>query len=235
MTQPPTLAERLLLLSIPAEPVKRRRTPLSTQPGDLDFTLQAALLVELIGRGHVAVAPGRGALAGETIALQQHDLATGNTPLDALLARIAEGKNAEKTLQNWLIGSSAARLIRGDLVERGIVTEHYDTFGPFVRNYRVVPVDPVAHAGIRDEFEDVFLRDREPAQRDYATAALLLSGAAWEHVEPAEGTPGMAHFFERLRELSDRYRPEPSAGQDARDVTRVLAALARVNASTGGH
>jgi len=236
MTRHQTLAERLLLLSIPTTDPKKKRTPFSNQPGNLDFTLQAALLVELVQSGHVAVVPSRGVLVGETFTLQQSGYRpTGSAPLDALLARVANPRNARKTLQNWLIGGDATRLVKADLVERGILAEHYDTFGPFVRNYRAVPVEPAAHAALRDDFEDVFLRDREPAQSDNAIAALLVSGDAWEHVEPVEGTPGMAHFFERLRDLSDRYRPESSPGHDARGVTRVLAALARVNAPSSGH
>jgi hypothetical protein len=220
MTRHQTLAGRLLLLSIPTTDPKKKRTPFSNQPGNLDFTLQAALLVELVQSGHVAVVPSRGVLVGETFTLQQSGYRpTGSAPLDALLARVANPRNARKTLQNWLIGGDATRLVKADLVERGILAEHYDTFGPFVRNYRAVPVEPAAHAALRDDFE----------------AALLVSGDAWEHVEPVEGTPGMAHFFERLRDLSDRYRPESSPGQDARGVTRVLAALARVNAPSNGH
>jgi hypothetical protein len=237
MTQAQTIAERLALLAYRTDEHKMR-SPFSSSRGVFDYTLQAALIVELIELGRVAVVSRRGPFGGEKFALEQcgYEL-TGNEPLDSLLARVADPKNARKSLQNWLIGSSAGRSIREDLAERGVVTIHHEGSGLFAKT-RVLPADPAAHSAVRDRFEDAFLRDREPSRRDLLIAALLVNGDTWEYVEPLEGTPGMAHFFERLDELSSRTGPKwtsPDASHDARGVNRVLYALGRANAPSGGH
>ncbi|PRY69097.1 Golgi phosphoprotein 3 GPP34 [Glaciihabitans tibetensis] len=235
MTQAQTLAERLALLACRTDNHKIR-SPFSSQTGNFDYTLQAALVVELIERGRVAVVSKRGPFGGEKFTLEQSGFEpTGNAPLDSLLARVADPKNTRKSLQNWLMYSSTRQTIIEDLAERGIVTVHHEGSGLLAKT-RVRPADPATHDAIRDEFEDVFLRDREPSRPDLLTAALLASGETWEYVEPLEGTPGMAHFFERLIELSNRYGPKwtsPDAQQDTRSVSRVLNALGRANAPSG--
>jgi hypothetical protein len=239
MTDDRTLAERLYLLSF-HEDNTRRQPGMMSPAGVLEYTLQAALIVELIERGQAAVVPSRGVLRGENFVLERSGFVpTGNAPLDALLTRIELPKNENKHLRNWMIAGSAQRHILEDLIARGVVSEHSEKVGRLKRVHRVVPADPFAVAALREEFYGVFLHDGEPQPRDYLLAALLVDGQTWEFVEPATGTPGMAHFLERLTHISDRYRPSwvtarmaktPPATADDRGITRVLEALGRVNA-----
>lgn len=236
MTQEQTLAERLFLLACRTDN-HEMRSQFSSQRGNLDLTLQAAQIVELIERGRVAVMSTRGPFGGEKFTLQASGQEpTGNVPLDAVLDRIADPKNARKSLPRWLTAGSVTPSILNDLSERGVVTVHHDGNGLFAK-MNVAPADPAAHDAIRDEFEDVFLRDSVATRQDVLTAALLVNGDTWEYVEPVKGTPGIAHFFERLHELSKQHGPSswksPDAGRDTRGVSRVLSALSRANAPSG--
>ena len=233
MTQARTLAERLFLLSLRTDG-HTMRSSFSRQRGNLDLTLQAALIVELVERGRVDVASRRKPFGGEKFTLVQSGYeSTGNVPLDALLDRIADSRNTGKSIPSWLTAGHAKQSIIDDLSERGVVTLHREGSGLFAK-MRIEPVYPAAHDAIRDEFEGVFLRDAEPTRYDVLTAALLLNGDTWEYVEPVKGTPGIAHFFERLDELSNRHGPKwwesPEVEHDPRGVSRVLYALGRANA-----
>ena len=233
MTQEQTLAERLFLLACRTDNHKLRSS-FSSQRGNLDFTLQAALIVELIELGRIAIVSRRGMFGGEKFTLEQAGYEpTGNAPLDKLLSRVADPRNVRKSLSNWLMFGSARRAIMEDLADRGVVVLHHEGSGLFSK-MQLEPADPAAHSAIRHEFEDVFLRDKEPSRYDLLAATLLVNGDTWEYVEPLEGTPGLAHFFERLDELSNRHGPtwwkSPDGKPDTRGVSRVLFALGRANA-----
>jgi hypothetical protein len=239
MTDDLILAEQLFLLSH-REDNTHRYPGLSSQSSSPDFMLQAALIIELIERGQVAVVPSRGPLGGEKFVLERSGFTSaGNATLDALLDRIALPKNENKSLRSWVTASSVRAYISDDLAARGVVTRHSERVSRFKEVEHVVPTDRRAVAALREQFYGVFLHDREPGPREFLTAALLVDGDAWEYFEPTKGTPGMAHFFERLRDISDRYRPSiitratsrtPPARPDDGGITRVLEALGRATA-----
>ena len=231
-----TIAEQLFLLALRTDEHKLRSS-FSSQRGNFDYTLQSALIVELIERGRVTVVSRRRPFGGEKFTLQHSGYEpTGDVPLDALLDRIADPKNFGKSLPRWLMSSSVRSSITNDLVERRVVTVHQQGTG-LVAKSNVQPADIASHGAIRDKFEDVFLRDSDATQRDVLIAALLANGETWEYVEPIEGTPGMAHFVERLDELSNRHGPKwwtsPDVARDTRGVSRVLYTLGRANAPSG--
>jgi len=198
----------------------------------MDRAAQTALILELIELGRVRVVPKPKALTRHTFSLRQiSSTPTGNGPLDAMLGEIGESRREGRTLRDWVSTSSVGDTVLRDLVARGIVVESHTTFGPFLRNHRVEPVDLALDAEARDHFDAVFYDGSDATERDCLLAAVLADGFLWEYYAPLRGHDAQMRLRSRIDSLAERRRPARGSLKlgEGDDITQVLTALAHSN------
>ncbi|MET4582149.1 hypothetical protein ABIE21_001639 [Conyzicola nivalis] len=232
-----TLTEELVILSFRRD--TRKRQSRSADPsGSLMAMFRASLIIELVELGRVglvarkATSPvlttfGLRALSSEL---------TGDDAADGLLAEIASGRRSDKALSWWLLDGNTMRAVTDGLVERGLVVERTTSFGPFTRDYRFEPVDVELDNAIRDRFEAVYYRAKEPTDRECLMAAVIHDSNIWAYFGPLTGPAERNAFQSRIVNLAARRRPaaDTQLGGSGDDVAGVLSAL-RAAHSGGGH